>query len=241
MRYLAGFQHTDQQPTSGLDSYNAFTLMETLKRLAKERNRTIIVSIHQPRSNIYEMFDSLVLLAHGELVYCGPCGETLLQYFTNLGYQCPINYNPADYLIDLVTMNTHTTTRKWARAFKASSLFQTVLTQTKSARASPKTVLLEDPDVNPNTSTLSRRHNSNSTLINPDSNGNMHNHINDPTVSQSEYASSWFKQCWILCKRTMLNNIRNPHLLRGQYLITFALGVLLGTIYWHVGLFLVYC
>lgn len=222
------------EPTSGLDSYNAFTLMETLKRLAKERNRTIIVSIHQPRSNIYEMFDSLVLLAHGELVYCGTCGETLLQYFTNLGYQCPVNYNPADYLIDLVTMNSHATARKWARSFKSSPLFQNLLVQTKSASVSPRPASLEYSETNPNVSSLSRRHTNNNSQASG-SNGNIQQDAMSGTESQSEYASSWIKQCWILSKRTMLNNLRNPHLLRGQYLITFALGVLLGTIYWHVG------
>ncbi|CEJ00122.1 hypothetical protein RMCBS344292_14188 [Rhizopus microsporus] len=58
------------EPTSGLDAYNAGVVMDCLQRLAHEGKRTIIVTIHQPRSNIYKMFDSLMLLSAGQLVTC---------------------------------------------------------------------------------------------------------------------------------------------------------------------------
>eukprot|EP00158_Paraphelidium_tribonemae_P008650 Partr_v1_DN28639_c1_g1_i1_m50047 putative (ABC) transporter len=61
------------EPTSGLDSYNALTVVQSLVRLAKNYNRTVILSIHQPRSNIFAMFDKLLLLAEGGfMVYSGP-------------------------------------------------------------------------------------------------------------------------------------------------------------------------
>ncbi|KAI9250829.1 P-loop containing nucleoside triphosphate hydrolase protein [Helicostylum pulchrum] len=50
------------EPTSGLDAYNAGVVMECLKKLAHEGKRTVVVTIHQPRSNIFKMFDSLMLL-----------------------------------------------------------------------------------------------------------------------------------------------------------------------------------
>jgi ABC-type multidrug transport system ATPase subunit len=56
------------EPTSGLDAYNASMVMSCLKRLCRQGNRTIVVTIHQPRSNIFKLFDSLLLLATGKLV-----------------------------------------------------------------------------------------------------------------------------------------------------------------------------
>lgn len=56
------------EPTSGLDAYNAGVVMECLKKLAHEGKRTVIVTIHQPRSNIFKMFDSLMLLSSGQTV-----------------------------------------------------------------------------------------------------------------------------------------------------------------------------
>ena len=47
-------------------------VMDTLKQLARE-GHTVVCSIHQPRSSIYAMFDDLVLLSEGALVYSGTC------------------------------------------------------------------------------------------------------------------------------------------------------------------------
>ena len=91
------------EPTSGLDAYNSLSVMKTLRRLA-ERGRTIICTIHQPRSSIYDLFDQLMILSHGRTVYYG--GEdAVLPFFSSLGYVCPQYSNPADFLIDTVVRN----------------------------------------------------------------------------------------------------------------------------------------
>jgi ABC-type multidrug transport system ATPase subunit len=88
------------EPTSGLDAFNAFNVIECLVTLAKQYNRTIVFTIHQPRSNIVALFDSLVLLAKGRTVYSGPFSECQA-YFDSIGYTCPPGFNIADYLVDL--------------------------------------------------------------------------------------------------------------------------------------------
>lgn len=88
------------EPTSGLDAFNAFNVVECLVTLAKTYNRTVIFTIHQPRSNIVALFDQLVLLAKGKTVYSGPF-STCQPYFDHIGYSCPPGFNIADYLVDL--------------------------------------------------------------------------------------------------------------------------------------------
>lgn len=88
------------EPTSGLDAYNAYNVIECLVTLAKSYHRTVIFTIHQPRSNIVALFDRLILLAQGKVVYSG----SFLQcqnYFDSIGYECPPGFNIADYLVDL--------------------------------------------------------------------------------------------------------------------------------------------
>ncbi|KAF5342525.1 hypothetical protein D9611_002045 [Ephemerocybe angulata] len=90
------------EPTSGLDAFNAFNVVESLVSLARNYNRTVIFTIHQPRSNIVALFDQLVVLSAGKLVYSGEmhkCGD----YLESIGEPCPPGFNIADYLIDLTT------------------------------------------------------------------------------------------------------------------------------------------
>ncbi|QPG95783.1 hypothetical protein C2857_002045 [Epichloe festucae Fl1] len=88
------------EPTSGLDAFNAYNVIECLVTLAKSYQRTVIFTIHQPRSNIVALFDRLVLLAQGKTVFSGPFSQCQ-SYFDSIGYECPLGFNIADYLVDL--------------------------------------------------------------------------------------------------------------------------------------------
>lgn len=85
------------EPTSGLDAYNAYNVVESLVTLARDYNRTVVFTIHQPRSNIVALFDQLVVLAKGEAVYSGPYSHCQ-SYFEKIGFACPPGFNIADYL-----------------------------------------------------------------------------------------------------------------------------------------------
>ncbi len=62
------------EPTSGLDSTTALLLVQTLRSLC-DRGMTIVCCIHQPRENIFMLFDRLLLLASGRTSYFGPSGS----------------------------------------------------------------------------------------------------------------------------------------------------------------------
>lgn len=58
------------EPTSGLDSYMAEQVVLTLKELAS-RGKTIICTIHQPSSQVYALFDRVLLMAEGRVAFLG--------------------------------------------------------------------------------------------------------------------------------------------------------------------------
>ncbi|KAJ3120212.1 hypothetical protein HK098_004786 [Nowakowskiella sp. JEL0407] len=88
------------EPTSGLDSTSAVRMMRLLKELAST-GKTIISSIHQPSSQVFESFDRLILMAGGKMVYYGKAKDAG-DYFASHGYPCPPQYNIADHIMDLV-------------------------------------------------------------------------------------------------------------------------------------------
>jgi len=93
--------------TTGLDATTALQLVATLKQLAVQ-GRTIVVTLHQPRSQIWDLFDNVLLLSGGSLVYGGP-QEGCIPYFADLGYPLPAFVNPNEHIIDLAAIDTRTT------------------------------------------------------------------------------------------------------------------------------------
>ncbi|KAM9476682.1 broad substrate specificity ATP-binding cassette transporter ABCG2-like [Clarias gariepinus] len=88
------------EPTTGLDASTANSVLLLLKRMASN-GRTIIMSIHQPRYSIYQLFDNLTMLVSGKQVYHGPANDAL-DYFANIGYVCEAYNNPADFFLDVI-------------------------------------------------------------------------------------------------------------------------------------------
>lgn len=88
---------------TGLDAFSARALIETLSALC-ERGRTIVVSIHQPRSDIFNAFTHITLLAQGRLAYSGS-REGALSHFASLGHEIEENVNGADFLIDITNVD----------------------------------------------------------------------------------------------------------------------------------------
>lgn len=91
------------EPTTGLDASSAFQLVRTLKNLAA-KGRTVVVTIHQPRSEIWKLFDNLILLSRGSPVYSGAMAECL-PWFDTQGFEVPAFVNSAEYLIDLAAVD----------------------------------------------------------------------------------------------------------------------------------------
>lgn len=91
------------EPTSGLDATAASSIMGTLKALAR-LGISVIVIIHQPRMEIFEMLDDLILLASGQIIYEGPEAE-VRAYFEGAGFRLPDHGNLGDIVTDIITGN----------------------------------------------------------------------------------------------------------------------------------------
>ncbi|GMH77464.1 hypothetical protein TL16_g07419 [Triparma laevis f. inornata] len=94
------------EPTSGLDATTSLQLIQSLKSLASKHNRTVITTIHQPRAEIFDMFNNVVLLGKGGgVVYSGEreFAASYLNKFSSLNLN---SYdNPADFVIDAMGLS----------------------------------------------------------------------------------------------------------------------------------------
>ena len=119
------------EPTSGLDAFTASSIMDVLRSLAEE-GRTVILTIHQSRSDLFKHFGHVLLLARGGYpVYAG-AGSHMLEHFASLGYSCPPATNPADFALDLITVDLQHSKREADTREKVRSLI-TSWTETSPA------------------------------------------------------------------------------------------------------------
>ncbi|KAF7867296.1 hypothetical protein EAF04_005379 [Stromatinia cepivora] len=99
------------EPTSGLDSQTAWSTCSLLRKLA-DHGQAVLCTIHQPSSQLFRMFDCLLLLNdHGETVYFGDIGQDaskLIGYFETLGApMCRPEDNPAEWVLNVISHNNH--------------------------------------------------------------------------------------------------------------------------------------
>ena len=98
------------EPTSGLDSFQAQRCIFALRALA-QTGRTVVCTIHQPRSSIYAMFTQLLLISEGRLLYIGDAQQAV-EYFSQLKFECPHLTNPADFFMDITSVDVRNPERE---------------------------------------------------------------------------------------------------------------------------------
>ena len=96
---LAAAAPVPGRATSGLDYFYSFSLVSLLKRVAA-RNCTILLTIHQPSSETFFLFDSVIFMKESRILYQGSV-TSIVPYYAKFGFHCPSNYNPADFVMSL--------------------------------------------------------------------------------------------------------------------------------------------
>ncbi|CAM9511546.1 unnamed protein product, partial [Ectocarpus sp. 12 AP-2014] len=90
------------EPTTGLDSASAHSVVKYISNLARQTNVVCIMTIHQPASEVFDMIEDLMLMESGKLTYFGTT-KNARSFFDSLAGDCPSSVNPADYYLDLIS------------------------------------------------------------------------------------------------------------------------------------------
>ncbi|XP_020241545.1 pleiotropic drug resistance protein 3-like [Asparagus officinalis] len=118
------------EPTSGLDARAAAIVMRAVKNVVGT-GRTVVCTIHQPSTDIFEAFDELILMKRGgELIYAGPLGQhstKVIEYFEGIAGIPRIrnNYNPATWMLEVTSTSVEAQLNvDFAQIYKSSSLYR---------------------------------------------------------------------------------------------------------------------
>ncbi|KAF7058247.1 hypothetical protein CFC21_065350 [Triticum aestivum] len=88
--------------STGLDSSTTFQIVSCLQQLAHISESTILVSLLQPAPETYELFDDIILMAEGQIVYHGHKGY-IMSFFESCGFECPERKGSADFLQEVLS------------------------------------------------------------------------------------------------------------------------------------------
>ncbi|KVH92999.1 AAA+ ATPase domain-containing protein [Cynara cardunculus var. scolymus] len=89
--------------STGLDSSTTFQIVNSLKQYVHILEGTAAISLLQPAPETYDLFDDIILLSDGKIVYQGP-RENVLEFFESMGFKCPQRKGVADFLQELTVM-----------------------------------------------------------------------------------------------------------------------------------------
>ncbi|RDY03844.1 Pleiotropic drug resistance protein 1, partial [Mucuna pruriens] len=139
--------------STGLDSSTTFQVVNSLEHFIHSLKGIAVVSLLQPAPEIYNLFDDIILLSNGQIVYQGPC-EHVLEFFTSMGFKCPERKGVADFLQEVTSRKdqeqywVHTdqpyrfvTTKEFVEAFQSfhvgRSLANELATQFHKSKSHP--------------------------------------------------------------------------------------------------------
>ncbi|XP_052486365.1 pleiotropic drug resistance protein 1 isoform X2 [Gossypium raimondii] len=88
--------------STGLDSSTTFQIVNSLRQTVHILNGTAVISLLQPAPETYDLFDDIILLSDGVIVYQGP-REHVVSFFESMGFRCPERKGVADFLQEVTS------------------------------------------------------------------------------------------------------------------------------------------
>ncbi|KAJ9692264.1 hypothetical protein PVL29_011366 [Vitis rotundifolia] len=88
--------------STGLDSSTTFQIVKCLQQIVHLTEATILMSLLQPAPETFDLFDDIILLSEGQIVYQGPRVH-ILEFFESCGFRCPERKGTADFLQEVTS------------------------------------------------------------------------------------------------------------------------------------------
>ncbi|XP_061185747.1 protein white-like [Saccostrea echinata] len=189
--------------TSGLDSFMAQSVIQSLKTMV-HTGHTIMCTVHQPSSEVFELFDEIILMAEGKVAFSGPVSHAI-DFFKSVGHPCPGNYNPANHFILTLAIVPGYETECKGRVEKLCEFYD-------SSSAS-KRIDHFDVKMDPYERRMSQKL------------------LEESIHSISSSGPSYFQQLRCVMWRSWITNIREPMLVKIKFIQTIIFALFMGLVY----------
>ncbi|KAL5738746.1 hypothetical protein ACOSP7_031507 [Xanthoceras sorbifolium] len=194
------------EPTSGLDSAASFHVMNRIVKLTRQDGITVLASIHQPSSDVFELFHNLCLLSSGRTIYFGPVSMAE-QFFTSTGFPCPSLRNPSDHYLRTINKDFEEDTEQGFGSIRTEEVINILVNSFKSSETYQ--------EVQQHVSKLSQQKGG--------------------TLEKKGSQASFITQSLVLIRRSFVNMYRDLGYYWLRLAIYIALCLCLGTIFYDIG------
>ncbi|XGW18842.1 hypothetical protein V3C99_002996 [Haemonchus contortus] len=191
------------EPTSGLDSFMSLQIVVALKMFASQ-GKTVVTTIHQPSSQVYEMADRLILMANGEVAFQGNASE-VGEFLNDCGYPCPRFMSLPDHMMKVLSQDDDVSEREFIERVEGILEF---FGNSDDARIVHH-------------------------ITHGFANTSYKRKIKFDLGEDAEYCASWCTQTWWLFVRSSRSLVRNPVVVVVRLVQVFAISMILGLIYFQ--------
>ncbi|XAR62268.1 Taurine-transporting ATPase [Bertholletia excelsa] len=196
------------EPTTGLDGAAAYHVMNRIVRLAKQHRRTVVASIHQPASEVFELFHNLCLLSSGRTVYFGSASAAN-EFFALNGFPCPPMRNPSDHYLRTINKDFDADIEEGVGGkMSTAEAIETLVKSYKSSEAWQQVQLRVNETCQ---------------------------QINEGVLAKRGSQAGFLTQCLVLTRRSFVNMYRDLGYYWLRLAIYIALCLCVGTIFYDIG------
>ncbi|KAG6953501.1 hypothetical protein JG688_00012793 [Phytophthora aleatoria] len=195
--------------STGLDAATTYDIVNSLKSLTRHFKANIVVSLLQPPPEVFNLFDDILIMNDGRIMYHGP-REQVQEYFEKMSFHCPPRKDVADFLLDLGTDKQHAyvsgsssdanvpfQSAEFAERFRQSDIFQDTLTYMRTR---------------------------------PDHKSDLFDPLQDPCV----FRQSFLDDLGTVLRRQWKIKLRDKTFLIGRGFMVLIMGLLYGSVFWQM-------
>eukprot|EP00884_Botryococcus_braunii_P019076 jgi/Botrbrau1/5852/Bobra.0366s0033.1 len=207
--------------STGLDSAVTYQVVADLAKACHYTSRTILVSLLQPAPEVFNLFDDVILLAEGQLLFHGP-REEILPFFASLGLECPVRKDPSTFLQEVTTPK--------GQLEVANGQLRAHLGMDRNPALQDhykKHLMLPMQDINAafwsSTRGVQLRRELDEQPFDRNKGGKA--------LTKDEYALTWWESFLVLSKWQWLLVTRDPALLYGRILLVVVMAFIIGSLF----------